>query len=237
MDSTALTPVPREPALTLDLVADFTCPWSFLGLRRMAMAVGHLRGLAAGPVLRWHGFRLGRESAAPGGAWRAHLAGRLPPDVSPEFAERGLEDAGRDCGIAFAFERIRVVPDTLAAHRLTALAAVEGVHGRVADAIFRAYFEAGADIGDRSVLAAIGREAGLSDAAVAAFEDGSGAAGVVEAEEQRLRLLGVGNVPNLLFNGRVLVPGPADVDTYVIALDQAIFPPGPSPRDNPRLLN
>jgi predicted DsbA family dithiol-disulfide isomerase len=72
---------------------------------------------------------------------------------------------------------------------------------------------------------------------LATFEDGSGAAGAVEAEEQRLRLLGVENVPNLLLNGRVLVPGPADVDTYVTALDQAIFPAGPSPRDNPRLLN
>ncbi len=35
----------------------------------------------------------------------------------------------------------------------------------------------------------------------------------------------------------VLVPGPADVDTYVLALDQAVFPPTPSPADNPRLLN
>lgn len=238
MDSNALVPITREPALTLDVVADFTCPWSFLGLRRMAIALGHLRGLAAGPLLRWHGFRLGRDAAvAAGGAWRAHLAGRLPPGITPEFAERGLEEAGRECGIAFAFDSIRVVPDTLAAHRLTALAAAEGVHERVADAIFRAYFEHGVDIGDVAALAAIGRAVGLSGAAVAAFEDGSGASGAVEAEEQRLRLLGVGNVPNLLLNGRVLVPGPADVDTYVTALDQAIFPAGPSPRDNPRLLN
>ena len=59
----------------------------------------------------------------------------------------------------------------------------------------------------------------------------------MQAEEQRLLLMGVRNVPNLLLNGRVLVPGPADVDTYVLALDQAVFPPSPSPADNPRLLN
>lgn len=83
----------------------------------------------------------------------------------------------------------------------------------------------------------MGRAIGVSAETLAAFTDGTGAAGVVEAEEHRLRLLGVSNVPNLLLNGRVLVPGPADVDTYVAALDQAIFPAGPSPRDNPRLLN
>ena len=100
-----------------------------------------------------------------------------------------------------------------------------------------ASLEQGVDIGDPAELAGIGRAHGLSAETLAAFADGTGAAGVVEAEEQRLRLLGVSNVPNLLLNGRVLVPGPADVDTYVVALDQAIFPAGPSPRDNPRLLN
>jgi len=33
-------------------------------------------------------------------------------------------------------------------------------------------------------------------------------------------------VPNLLFGGRVLVPGTVNVATYVHALDQALFPAG-----------
>lgn len=238
MDANALIPVARGPALTLDVVADYTCPWSFLGMRRMARALGHLRGLASGPIVRWHGFRLPRDVVPRGDSpWRRHLGTRLPDGITPEFAERGLEEAGRELGIDFAFDRIGGVPDTLQAHRLTMLAAGEGLHERVADAIFRAYFEQGVDIGDLGALAALGRTNGLPDSVLAAFEDGTGASGVVEAEEQRLRLLGVSNVPNLLLNGRVLVPGPADVETYVSALDQAIFPAGPSPRDNPRLLN
>lgn len=238
MDANALIPVSRDPALTLDIVADYTCPWSFLGMRRMARALGHLKGLPSSPVVRWHGFRLTRDPAVSrDSAWRRYLSTRLPRGITAEFAERGLEEAGRELGIAFAFDRIVGVPDTLPAHRLTALAVDEGLHQPVADAIFRAYFEQGVDIGDVAALAAIGRASGLSAGLLAAFENGTGAAGVVEAEEHRLRLLGVSNVPNLLLNGRVLVPGPADVDTYVIALDQAIFPAGPSPRDNPRLLN
>ena len=35
---------------------------------------------------------------------------------------------------------------------------------------------------------------------------------------------GVRDVPNLLFGGRVLVPGTVNVATYVHALDQALFP-------------
>ena len=107
----------------------------------------------------------------------------------------------------------------------------------LADAIFRAYFEQGRDIGDPQELALIGREAGLSAAALEAFADVAVEGSAVATEEQRLRALGVENVPNLLLNGRVLVPGPADVDTYVQALDQAMFPNTPPSAGNPRLLN
>ncbi|MBX5463002.1 MAG: hypothetical protein IRZ28_18175, partial [Steroidobacteraceae bacterium] len=41
--------------------------------------------------------------------------------------------------------------------------------------------------------------------------------------------------PNLLINGRVLVPGPADVSTYVQALDQALFPQLPAPTSRKQL--
>ena len=90
---------------------------------------------------------------------------------------------------------------------------------------------------DRAGVATLGREAGMSDAALASFADPNQEGDSVAAEEQRLQALGVENVPNLLLNGRVLVPGPADVDTYVQALDQAMFPGTPPAAVNPRLLN
>lgn len=230
--------VPYSPRLTLDVVADFTCPWSFLGLRRIVRALGNVQGLPTPPLIRWHGFRLPR--AAPDEAravWRAHLAARLPPGMTPEFAEQSLEQAGGELGIRFDFRRVLGVPDTGEAHRLMVLAAREGRQAMLADGIFRAYFEEGRDIADAAQLARLGREAGLSEAALQAFADAGEEGTAVVAEEQRLRALGVENVPNLLLNGRVLVPGPADVDTYVQALDQAMFPGTPPAATHPRLLN
>jgi len=43
-------------------------------------------------------------------------------------------------------------------------------------------------------------------------------------------------VPNLLLNSRVLVPGAADVPTYIQALDQALFAESPS-QERQRLLH
>ena len=116
------------------------------------------------------------------------------------------------------------LPSTSEAHRLVQLASEQGHHANVAAAIFRVYFERGADIGDVSVLAEIGIEAGLPEATVQKFRDTRAGDTALLGSEERLRGFGVRTVPNLLFGGRVLVPGTVNVATYVHALDQALFP-------------
>jgi len=116
------------------------------------------------------------------------------------------------------------VPDTREAHRLVRLAARESRQSEVVDALFSAFFEQGRDISDREVLVNVALDCELESVIQTAFSDPAEGRDDVEAEEKRLRGLGVTGIPNLLINGRVLVPGPADVSTYIQALDQALFP-------------
>ncbi len=216
-------PVVPAGSLDIDLVGDFSCPWSFLGTRRLARALEHLQGVSV-RELRWHPLRLKRPEAPAPRDWRDHLATRLPKGVSVEFAESSLAEAGEALGIHFDFTKLAGMPDTTAAHRLVKLAAAEGLHGRVLDAIFRAYFEQGRDIGSIGELARIGAECGLPALLLEELSDPKAAYDEVVEDERRLLLLGVNTIPNLLFNRHVLVPGPADEQIYVKALDQALFP-------------
>ena len=92
------------------------------------------------------------------------------------------------------------------------------------DDAFRAYFERGADIGDVNVLAQIGVDAGLGEKTLQSFRETRDGDSAIQGSEERMRGFGVRSVPNLLFGGRVLVPGTVNVATYVHALDQALFP-------------
>ena len=235
MDTQVLVTTPKLPLLELDLIADFACPWSYLGKRSLERALGNLYG-APVPILRWHGFRPQSERAAAQMPWPEHLAIRLPPGVSVDFAQRNLVESGRDVGISFDFSRLTRLPDTREAHRLVRLAAREERQSEVVDALFRAFFEQGRDIGDSQILGAVASEAGLAAPTLAAFADPAAGRDEVAAEELRLKGLGVIATPNLLINGRVLVPGPADVSTYVQALDQALFPSLADPQEK-RLLH
>ena len=217
-----LTDVRRT--LDIDLVADFTCPWSWLGMAQLTRALGSLSGDVE-TRLRWHPFRMVplATNAVPR-SFHDYLAERLPAGISVPFAEKSLTEAGRELGLEFHFEKLGELPSTAEAHRLVQLAVTEGRHANVAAGIFRAYFERGADIGDLGVLADVGQEAGLSAKTLQAFRETREGDAALVGSEERLRGFGVRNVPNLLFGGRVLVPGTVNVDTYVHALDQALFP-------------
>src|SRR6187431_1881249 len=145
--------------LDIDLVADFTCPWSWLGMAQLTRALGNLSGDVE-TRLRWHPFRMATPGAnAAPRSFHDYLADRLPQGISVPFAEKSLADAGRELGLEFHFEKLGALPSTSEAHRLVQLAAEDGQHANLAAAIFRAYFETGADIGDLDVLERIGAEA------------------------------------------------------------------------------
>src|SRR3954465_9515099 len=122
--------------LDIDLVADFTCPWSWLGMAPLTQALGNLSGDVE-TRLRWHPFRMSppKQHAAPR-TFHDYLAERLPSGISVPFAEKSLTEAGPDLGIAFPFEKLGPVPSTSEAHRLVQLASDEGRHANVAAAIF-----------------------------------------------------------------------------------------------------
>src|SRR4051812_33122427 len=157
--------------LDIDLVADFTCPWSWLGMAQLTRALDNLSGDVE-TRLRWHPFRMAATGAntAPRN-FHDYLAERLPQGISVPFAEKSLAEAGRELGIEFHFEKLGPLPSTAEAHRLVQLAAAEGRHANVAVGIFRAYFENGADISDASVLAQIGAEAGVDQNTLKTFRE------------------------------------------------------------------
>src|ERR1700691_5606488 len=115
MDTQVVIPTKTRAPLEFDLIADFICPWSYLGQRKLERALDSLYGLPA-PALRWHGLRIQSELPAAPAAWREHLATRLPDGVSVDLAQDTLSQAGRELGVQFDFARIGSVPDTREAH-------------------------------------------------------------------------------------------------------------------------
>ncbi|MGO4611002.1 DsbA family protein, partial [Variovorax sp. 2RAF20] len=82
-----------------------------------------------------------------------------------------LTGYGRDVGIKFNFEAIKIGPNTLDAHRLIHWAGVEDRQKQeaVVSALFKANFEEGRNVGDHEVLLDIAEKSGLQRSIIAAL--------------------------------------------------------------------
>ncbi len=217
----------------IDVVSDVVCPWCFIGKRRLEAALAQLH--ADDPALEtrvnWHPFQLNPELPPRGVARKRYLEAKFGGAVRAGEIYARVRAAGESVGIAFDFDRIRVQPNTLAAHRLVSWAQQDHDVADLVERLFVAYFIDGRDIGDTGVLAAIAAEAGLDGDEAAAWLDGDGGREALAAMESRSRALGVSGVPFFIFDGRVAVSGAHEPEVLLQAIAQARNAEAETPAD------
>lgn len=134
-----------------------------------------------------------------------------------EEMTRRMMAVGDQEGIPFALDRIERTPNTFDAHRLAWFAARKERGDELADGLFRAFFTQGRDIGDRSVLADVGAEAGLDRAEVERFLAGDEGSAEVRDEERKAREIGVESVPTFIIGGKIAITGAQSPEVFLEA--------------------
>jgi predicted DsbA family dithiol-disulfide isomerase len=206
-------------SVAIDVVSDVVCPWCFIGKRKLERALEISASEAAVPVT-WHPFQLNPDMPAEGVSRADYLMKKFGAAGGGSNYDR-VRAAGAAVGIEFAFDRIVRQPNTLAAHALIAMAGERGCQGEMVEAIFRAYFLEGKDIGDREVLTAIAAPLGIgADDVERTISDESVRAATREADE-RARAIGVQGVPFFIFDQRLAVSGAQDPEVLAGAMQQA----------------
>ena len=146
-------------ALTVEVISDVICPCCYIGKRRLEKAMT-LAGWQDVRV-RWHPFQLNPQMPREGMSRRAYRTAKFGSWEQSLALDARVREVGRGEGIRFAFEKQERTPNTLDAHRLIGLADRQGFQDAVVEALFRAYFTEGRDIGDRPTLLDVTAQAGL----------------------------------------------------------------------------
>ncbi|HYW93495.1 MAG TPA: DsbA family oxidoreductase [Gammaproteobacteria bacterium] len=205
--------------MIIDIYSDTVCPWCFIGKRRLESALRNWRGAA--PEIRWRAFQLNPDMPAGGLDRDYYLQLKFgTADASRLFGR--VAEAGREVGIEFAFERIRRSPNTLDSHRLVRRAGREGRQDAAVEALFRAYFLDGRDIGDRDVLARVAGELGMDENDVRSWLDTDEGVQAVRDEDAEARDLGIGGVPFYLLDGRFPVTGAQAPEVFMQAFERVV---------------
>ena len=207
--------------MELDVVSDVVCPWCWVGKRRLEKAV---KLLAEGLQVRvhWRPYQLNPSMPKEGIDRREYRTRKFGSWEYSQTLDARLVAVGRSEGLDFNFDGIARTPNTLDAHRLIWLAGRLGVQDAVVEALFRAYFSDGVDIGRRENLINIAVSTGVpaGDAERVLGSD-DGVADVL-AEERKYKAMGIEGVPAFVVGGTVAVSGAADPQAIAEAIRRAV---------------
>ncbi|HCP01211.1 MAG TPA: DsbA family oxidoreductase, partial [Rhodospirillaceae bacterium] len=129
--------------------------------------------------------------------------------------------AGHSERIPFDFEKIRCMPNTIKSHRLVCYADRFGIQDTMVEALFRAFFFEGDNIGEDETLLRVAVLVGLEREATATFLASEDERDTVLAEDLRARRMGISAVPYYLVNGDYGISGAQDSEAFFPLFDLA----------------
>jgi len=206
--------------ISIDVVSDVVCPWCYIGLKRLDAAMAQAQEV---PVdVRWRPYQLDATIPPEGRDRKQYMLAKFGSEEKLREIHARVAEAGRSAGIDFAFDAIKVSPNTLDAHRLIRWSAsAEGNRQtEVKKRLMQAYFEEGRNVGDRAVLVEIAREAGMDAAVVEALLASDADIAETRAEIETAQQMGVTGVPCYLLEGRYAVMGAQDPAVLADAIRQ-----------------
>ena len=199
-----LSPPPRA-RLTIEVVYDLVCPWCYLGVRRLHRALQRRPDVLVD--LAWRPFLLNPDLAPSGLARQDYMVRKLGGEERARRLHGAITDLGRTEGIAFRFEHIHRVPQSLDAHRMVRWAGRFGAADAMVEALFSAYFTEGVDIGDVATLITLAAQLGLDPVAARRFLATGAEIEGVHADNLRAHRLGINGVPCFVIGGRHAIAG------------------------------
>jgi len=208
--------------ITIDVFSDPICPWCYIGKKRLEEA------LAARPdvpvSIRWRTFQLNPDMPNEGMDRQAYLSAKFGgPDRAADVYGH-IRKVGDQVGIDFQFDAIPRTPSTLKAHRLIRLTQRDHPDASepLVQAMFKAYFLDGRDIGDIDELVSLAVEAGLKGDPVRTYLEGNEDLDEVKAEDAFARRLGIGGVPCFIVEGKYALSGAQEPEAFLPVLDMAV---------------
>ena len=200
--------------LEVEIWSDVVCPWCYIGKRRFERAVAEVSDDIEVRT-RYRPYQLDPLAPieAPTAVSEAYAKKFGGSERAAEIIEHITSVAAGE-GLEFRMDRA-LRANTLLAHRLLWLAEATGHQYALKERLLRAYFCEGLDIGNVDVLAACAHDVGIAQHPVREFLRSDDGVAEVQGLLRLAAEAGITAVPTFVFDGRWVVPGAQDPETFV----------------------
>jgi predicted DsbA family dithiol-disulfide isomerase len=202
-----------EPSRRIDVISDAICPWCWIGKTNLDAALRLIGPAAQDFTIHWRPFQLNPDMPPEGVERASYRAAKFGSVEKGRELDARVAEAGRNVGLEFRHDLMLRTPNTINAHRLIQWSGPR--QHEMTEALFRAYFHDGKDIGDIAALVEIAATLGLDAAAFLSTDE---LAGEVRAEDAHFRRIGISGVPSFAIDGRVIFSGAYPAEHIAAAL-------------------
>lgn len=209
----------REQRILIEIWSDVACPWCAIGERRF------FRALDARPdrdnfAVVFRPFELDANAPTPGEPLRERLARRYGARAEGMMRRAGAVATAE--GVAVDWERA-LAARTRDAHRLLGVAVRdygESTQRGLAELLFSAQFERGADVSSTDELTRLAVAAGMDESRVRRLLASDEGEAEIQADIERAARLGIHSVPTFVFDGRFAVAGAQPSELFAELLEE-----------------
>jgi predicted DsbA family dithiol-disulfide isomerase len=205
----------------IQIFSDVVCPWCWIGERKLLAA---LEDFTEAPVnVHWRAFQLDPSAASDGVPLTSWLAGRYGGEDSVRRMFEHVTPVAAGVGLELNFDKA-ISANTLDAHRLiwwSASLPGDG-HRTMVDALHRAHFTDGRNLGSLDDLVAVAASLGHDPMVVREFLESPAGLNEVREELAAGRDFGITGVPTFIFANKYAISGAQEVATFREVLDEVV---------------
>lgn len=203
--------------MKIDLFSDMICPWCRIGKKNMDDAIAAWQAETGNTVtVQYRAYQLDPTLPPEGKPFRQAMEAKMGGAERLNPMLQRVTDAAAEVGVTLRFDNITRMPNTLLAHRLTAILPEDRRQWWV-ETVMKAYFEDGQDIARLETLLELAAEAEPdTDSLRRRLEDGEGES-EVRQDFETAQNLGITGVPFFILNGQYALSGAYPASQFLAA--------------------
>jgi predicted DsbA family dithiol-disulfide isomerase len=209
--------------MKVEIWSDIMCPFCYIGKRHFEKALSQLDDTGAIEI-EWKSFQL--DPTIPKTVEKVSVYQYLADAKGISFSESkemhdNVVQSAKNVGLTYNYDNA-IIANSFDAHRMIQFAKTKGLGDQLEEALFKAYFTDGKNIGEINDLLEIGVSIGIEKLALKAVLESEQYANEVKNDISEAQQIGVRGVPFFVFDRKYAISGAQPISVFTETIEQVL---------------
>ena len=209
--------------MKVEIWSDIMCPFCYIGKRHFENALAQIEHTNSIEI-EWKSFQL--DPTIPKKVEKISVYQYLADAKGMSLSESkkmhdNVVQSAKNIGLTYNYDNA-VIANSFDAHRMIQFAKTKGLGDQLEEALFKAYFTDGKNIGDINDLLEIGVSIGIEKSTLKAVLESDQFTNEVNNDISEAQQIGVRGVPFFVFDRKYAISGAQPISVFIETIEQVL---------------